>query len=94
MKQDILNALCGDEVKYNSIMVKTRDRNIVKLRWEVWAILYAKKYTLMAIGEAFKMHYSTVLYGLRQVGIPKIKSKDVGLDQDIKTIMSKIIRFR
>ena len=94
MKQDILNAVNNNEVKYNSIMQKTRDRNIVKMRWEVFAILYAKKYTLMAIGKEFGMHYSTVLYGLRQVGIPKIKSKDIGLDQDIKTIMSKIIRFR
>jgi len=84
MKQDILNALCGDESKYNFIMQRTRQRDIVKLRWEVWYSLHSQKYSANSIAKFFNMSHATVLHGLNKI------NNQVELSE----IQNKIIRFR
>lgn len=84
MKEDILNALSGDEKKYNLIMQTTRQRDIVQLRWEVWYSLHARKYSANSIAKFFNMNHATVLHGLNKM------NNEVQLSQ----IQNKIIRFR
>ena len=84
MKADIMNILEGDEKKYNLIMQKTRQADIVKLRREVWGSLHDKKYTALNIAKFFGNNHATVLHGLNKI------SGDV----TIAEIKSKIIKFR
>ena len=91
MNQDILNAVSGDVDKYNLIMQKTRQIDIVKLRWEVFAVLHCKGYKLEAIGRLFNMHHATVMHGLKKAFASRT---NVVLDSELEAIKSKIIRFR
>ena len=93
MKEDILNAVGGDEKKYNLIMQKTRQRDVVLLRWQVFATLHAKKYTLEAIGSIFNMHHATIIHGLKKAYVSD-ETRALAIGDELKEIKSKIIKFR
>ena len=90
MKEDVLNALCGDGKKYNLIMQNTRQRDIVQLRWEVFVILSAQDYTTKQIAAFFNTSVGNVNHGLRQM----IKIQDKGIREPISdTLINKICKY-
>ena len=66
MKQDILDALCGDEEKYKFIMQPIRKWGVAHLRWEVFVSLKAKGYIQQDIAAHFGIDRTAVTYGLKQ----------------------------
>ena len=76
MKEDILNALCGDEQKYNLIMQRTQQRDIAHLRWEIWYILIAKGHPQYKIALYFNVTPPSVAHGFkRQLEIQEFEER-------------------
>lgn len=67
IQEATLNALCGDEVKYNLIMQRTRQADIVKMRFEIFIILYSQGFTQKSIGQFFKIERSAISYGIKKI---------------------------
>jgi len=84
MKQDILKALNGDYSKYEMIMQRSRKKDVVKLRREVWQVLRDNEYSDYGIAKFFGMRPSNITCGLIKI------NENISLDE----IKSKIIRFR
>ena len=66
MKQDILNALCGDEAKYELIIQKTQQPDISRMRWEVFVILRLNGHKVKDIAKFFNQTPAAVRNGIKK----------------------------
>ena len=66
MKKEILTFLEKDKVKFNSIMSKSSDENVVSIRYKVYAHLKNKKYRVVDISEFFGVTEMGVYKGLNK----------------------------
>ncbi len=53
-------------VSAEEILGKSHRRRIAHARWHAWALAKAEGFNMSEIGEAFGVHHTTVMNGLRQ----------------------------
>jgi chromosomal replication initiation ATPase DnaA len=53
-------------VSFAELQSPSRKRALVAARWEAWAALRARRWSLPKIGALFARDHTTVMYGLRE----------------------------
>lgn len=70
MEQEILNYLKGNKVKYNKIILRSRDSAVLNIRWKVFVHLRKLGYTQHQIAMHFNFTDAAVAHGLKKaIGI-------------------------
>jgi len=72
---------------YSDLFTNSRDAEIVRLKYAIYEVLFSadkKKYNKTRLGEMFRRHYSTVIYGIKQSEFNR--SYDSVIKQIYKTV--------
>lgn len=63
-KQELTAIVRAHGVPFEAMQSASRSRHIVAARWEAWAMLRARGWSLSSIGALFKRAHTTVMHGL------------------------------